>query len=1649
MAQNKPEFRKELMENMRKKIGLLDSFGKVLFAYCESPYNRDAFNNLWQAMIKQSGKRPDTYETVDELLNRQMIHSLKSMLGKPFVEEVRELIALRMQGQYSTSPYRRSYRSRYIGFYMSTLLKCISDWVRFHCYSESIGEMLRMEHAFVPGFQDYLTLAINRNDRTVIDTIKEMILGDNNVLISRDVIQAVLRSSDDELKDLLMKLLLAASRQEGLRQAILESADAGTVDTLRMVLQVCNDNDLFRFSSAARALYTWTGLYHEVADIDRARKLGQTALECLQDETKRQAYAESENPLEVYLSLWALGTGEIMDTRVPVQHLLSDPERYKRMLGWYFILHTESDVYGHRMAVNHLQEEDDEVLAWVVSCLHYSTHAVFASVYKKNEWQAVPLPDPMYPEDRDERYALFEQLKQLVLRIGRKEHTYDPSLFPWVSMTLANADGPVLKCMMSLASYDLDAQMTDELWQLKDYFSSDQRRAYYIRLLDPDTNPVHRQYLYEGLNDRSPYNREMSIRKLQACTVQDEDIVRMAGVLNSSSASVRKTAVSYLSALDPSQQASAVKILAEGSESQIQAALELMIADPALKEDCGEILKELSVKQLSTQTGVLLKQLTVEDRQEYSEENGYGLYDEESLRREAAALAEDIPVLKPKELRKLYLSDAEVYEVMDRVNAVFDAHADYEYTWQLYDGTRQTILFGDADGIHNNIRIPEEYGADHKLHLDDAVRFYMIPFHEEFRLAMEQYISDPERFAMLAYTLLSRYMPSLDRNIQEWYEPFRKEWTPGLDLQLGQRYAKRTRMIMEVILYALQETEGRAVQNRALQVYFSLISIFKEENLMRSWYVNRYDSESRYPALGAPIFSFLRSLIRRVSATDAPFASWFKAEYALESRIGYDRRDTLTLQEYLRAVDLEIIPEQALYRWLLATDNTTRATEIGRITNPKDTLHHTYPWLKDAAKTLTDHMIRYEALRGQAETPLSRKVMQIREFEGGEYFCQLLAALGKEKFFRGYAWSADTKNGVLSCMLKRCKPSPDDSADSLKSLLKDTDIKEKRLIEAAMYAPQWAPLLEEITGWKGLTKAVWFFHAHISEHFSSEKETETAIYSPITPQQFNDGAFDPAWFKESYEEFGEKRFKVLYDSARYITNGSNAHRRSQLYTDAVTGKLNAGELEKEILDKRNQDRLRAYALIPLQDEKELLHRYGFIAAYQKQSAQYGAQRRESERKAARSALENLAITSGVYDVNRMLWRLEKARLEEIRPMLEDSPVGEYTAAILLDEEGSASLKITKDGKVLKSVPKAIAKDPGILERKEIIADLKEQRIRSRHTLEESMENRTVFGIPEIRNILDAATIAPLISRLVFVSSDDHTGFVTEEGDALALKDAKGNTSVLAEDASLRIAHPYDLYRLGVWADYMHLLVTEKIVQPFKQVFREFYPLTQDEKDERTLSRRYAGYQVQPQKTVALLRTRGWTVDYEDGLQKVSYTDSIVVHLFAQADWFSPADIEAPTLEYVRFTHRRSDDPIPLEDIDPILFSEIMRDLDLAVSTAYVGGVDPETSASTVEMRTALAKELLSLMNVRNVSFSGNHAVITGKLAEYSVHMGSGIVHAKEKGMIPILAVPSQHRGRIFLPFADDDPRTAEILSKILLLAEDTKIKDPEILRCLK
>ncbi|MBR1911738.1 MAG: DUF4132 domain-containing protein [Treponema sp.] len=315
-------------------------------------------------------------------------------------------------------------------------------------------------------------------------------------------------------------------------------------------------------------------------------------------------------------------------------------------------------------------------------------------------------------------------------------------------------------------------------------------------------------------------------------------------------------------------------------------------------------------------------------------------------------------------------------------------------------------------------------------------------------------------------------------------------------------------------------------------------------------------------------------------------------------------------------------------------------------------------------------------------------------------------------------------------------------------------------------------------------------------------------------------------------------------------------------------------------------------------------------------------------------------------------------------------------------------------------------------------------------------------------------ISPIINTLLFISDKGNpdspvAGFLTVKDENYLLTSYDGFEAKIMPECLLRIAHPIDLFTGGHWHEWQKYIFEKQIIQPFKQVFRELYVKLTEELD-KDRSYMFAGNQIQPQKAVATLRGRRWIAGYEEGLQKVFYKQNLIAEIYAQADWFSPADAEAPAIEFIGFSRRlykpeNDEKPLCIKDIPDIIYSEIMRDVDLAVSVAHAGAVDPETSHSTIEMRRAICEFTLPLFKIENVRFDGNFALIDGRLASYSVHLGSGLVRQIAGSAINMVAVHSQQRGKLFLPFVDEDPKTAEIISKILTFARDEKIKDPYIL----
>ena len=174
----------------------------------------------------------------------------------------------------------------------------------------------------------------------------------------------------------------------------------------------------------------------------------------------------------------------------------------------------------------------------------------------------------------------------------------------------------------------------------------------------------------------------------------------------------------------------------------------------------------------------------------------------------------------------------------------------------------------------------------------------------------------------------------------------------------------------------------------------------------------------------------------------------------------------------------------------------------------------------------------------------------------------------------------------------------------------------------------------------------------------NRKKAVIARFTPLTDDELNMGAFDMDWFRSAYEQLGEKNFELIYDAAKYISDGSK-HTRARKFADAALGKLNVAATEAEVKEKRNKDLLIAYAIIPLENDADLSHRYFFLQQFLKESRQFGAQRSASEKKAVEAALRNLATNAGFSDTMRLTLRMETKLVEENADLFTDHQVQEW------------------------------------------------------------------------------------------------------------------------------------------------------------------------------------------------------------------------------------------------------------------------------------------------------------------------------------------------------------------------------------------------------
>lgn len=329
-------------------------------------------------------------------------------------------------------------------------------------------------------------------------------------------------------------------------------------------------------------------------------------------------------------------------------------------------------------------------------------------------------------------------------------------------------------------------------------------------------------------------------------------------------------------------------------------------------------------------------------------------------------------------------------------------------------------------------------------------------------------------------------------------------------------------------------------------------------------------------------------------------------------------------------------------------------------------------------------------------------------------------------------------------------------------------------------------------------------------------------------------------------------------------------------------------------------------------------------------------------------------------------------------------------------------------------------------------------------------------------------------RLIWEASDDGVTWR-----AAVPEPADGRWSLGGRDdwARVRLWHPLGADPAEV-ADWRDRVTEAELRQPFKQAFREVYPLTPAEEATRVYSNRFAAHILRYRQAAALMGVRGWQASYlgfHDGGYEGEATREFGGGVWRASFFYELADqIEEASdfgasycsTDQVRFARRdgRAWTAAPLSEVPPLVFSEAMRDVDLFVGVTSIAADEAwadrgehrfhdywqqasfgELTGGATVRRDVLARLLPRLAIGPRCELDDRFLRVRGTRGTYKIHLGSGNILIEPNDRYLCIGPNRPSAGqRVALPF-DDDHTLSVILSKAIMLSADNKITDPTIL----
>ena len=373
--------------------------------------------------------------------------------------------------------------------------------------------------------------------------------------------------------------------------------------------------------------------------------------------------------------------------------------------------------------------------------------------------------------------------------------------------------------------------------------------------------------------------------------------------------------------------------------------------------------------------------------------------------------------------------------------------------------------------------------------------------------------------------------------------------------------------------------------------------------------------------------------------------------------------------------------------------------------------------------------------------------------------------------------------------------------------------------------------------------------------------------------------------------------------------------------------------------------------------------------------------------------------------------------------------------------------------------------------KRAVEEIRKELAVQRARLEDLLAAERSWSLADWRKHYLEQPLVQLFTRRLIWSFDGQAAIPLERDSFLTL----GGQIEPPEAAEVRLWHPLEATpdEIAAWRA---LLRERELHQPFKQAYREIYLLAPAEQQTRLYSNRFAAHIVRYAQVYALAKQRGWGIralgpyDNGGGEQWRDFPEQRLRAGFwmenADTDWGGGAVADFAATDQVRFTRAGERDPLPLDEVPRVVFSEAMRDVDLFVGVASIeadpnwldGGIDRfrdywrehvfgELGETALTRREALRELLPGLKIADRLELDDRYLRVRGNLHSYRIHLGSANILIEPHDRY-LCIVPDRRLslGKLFLPFEDE--RLSLILSKALLLAADDKIQDTMITRQL-